>query len=242
MNVLSAMAGINNGNFCSKFTKNNVDMITLGGFNLDTQTYNAGLENIKNGRKEFDIKPHQLAEYINKDIETIKNSNKTWKGKININVRLVTSKSLKNIENTNADIIEINAHCRQPPMTNIGAGQSLLEDKQRLFSMIKYLNENTDYEISIKFRANVNNNNMFDIIKKLDKYNVKYIHLDAFNPGIMEADYDIIKKVASITDIHLIGNNSITTRKDYENMLKNGCESVSIARYALNNNIDDIFK
>ena len=43
MNVLSAMAGISDGEFCKKFTKQNVDIITLGGFNMDLPCFKAGL-------------------------------------------------------------------------------------------------------------------------------------------------------------------------------------------------------
>jgi len=63
MNVLSAMAGINDGEFCKKFTKQGVDIITLGGFNMDVPTFKAGLENIsKYDRKEFFTCPHHISE------------------------------------------------------------------------------------------------------------------------------------------------------------------------------------
>ena len=39
MNVLSAMAGITDGNFCKKFTKENIDIVTISGYNSDLKTY-----------------------------------------------------------------------------------------------------------------------------------------------------------------------------------------------------------
>ena len=64
MNVLSAMAGICDGEFCKKFTKENIDIITLGGYNSDLETDTAGIENTKNNRQEFIIKPTELSSHI----------------------------------------------------------------------------------------------------------------------------------------------------------------------------------
>ena len=57
----------------------------------------------------------------------------------------------------------------------------------------------------------------------------------------MEADYEIIEEVSNNTEIHLIGNNSVTTHDDYMKMINSGADSVSVARAALNGNIQDIF-
>ena len=42
--------------------------------------------------------------------------------------------------------------------------------------------------------------------------------------------------------MHLIGNNSVTTREDYEKMLDSGADSVSVARAAMDGDVTNIFK
>lgn len=243
MNVLAAMAGITDGEFCKKFTKQNVDIITLGGYNIDLDTFKAGLENSVKDRREFITCPHHLSEDIDEQIEIIKNYNPKWKGKISANLRATSVESFKAIhKNDNLDIIEINAHCRQEATVNAGAGQALLQNKELLLGMIEDVCSNMNCDIIVKIRANVDDVDTLDLIESIESYPVKYIHVDAFNPGIMEADYNIINKIASKTSMHLIGNNSITSRDAYEKMLDSGADSVSVARAALDGDITHIFQ
>lgn len=243
MNVLSAMAGINNGEFCKEFTKQGADVITLGGFNLDLETFKAGLENMKNNRKEFINCPHHVSEDISEDVKIIREYNPSWKGKISVNVRASTKDSFKLLYgNSNIDILELNAHCRQEPMLDAGTGQALLQNTSLLCEMLEELTSNCKKEVGVKIRANVEGVNTLEIVELINTYNIQYLHIDAMKPGTMEADYDILNKIASNTNIHIIGNNSVTTRKDYEKMLENGANSVSVARAAMNGNIQHIFE
>ena len=78
MNVISAMAGITDGEFFKKFTNQNVDMITLGGYNSDIESFKAGLENSVNNRREFLTCPHHLSVEISEQVELIKEYNPSW--------------------------------------------------------------------------------------------------------------------------------------------------------------------
>lgn len=243
MNVLSAMAGINNGEFCKKFTKQGIDIITLGGFNLDLETFKAGLENMTNNRKEFFNCPHHVSEDISDDVKIIREYNPSWNGKISVNLRASKKDSFKVLYgNDDIDIFEINAHCRQQPMLNAGTGEALLHNLPLLEDMLEEVTSNCKKEVSVKIRANVEGINTLEIIELINTYNVQYIHVDAMKPGVMEADYDILNTIASNTNIHIIGNNSVTTREDYEKMIDNGAKSVSVARAAKNGDIQHIFK
>lgn len=243
MNVLSAMAGINNGEFCKKFTKQGVDVITLGGFNLDLETFKAGLENMKDGRKEFITCPHHVSEDISEDIQIIKEYNPSWDGKISVNLRASQKESFKVLYgNDDIDIFEINAHCRQDPMLDAGTGQALLQNTALLQEMLEEVTSNCKKEVGVKIRANVEGVNTLEIVEIIDTYNVQYLHVDATKPGIMEADYEIINKIASNTSTHIIGNNSVTTRADYEKMIESGANSVSVARAAKDSDISHIFQ
>lgn len=242
MNVLSAMAGINDGEFCKKFTGQGVDVITLGGFNMDVPTFKAGLENITNGRKEFFTCPHHLSEDLDEFIATIRDYNPEWKGKISVNLRATTPEPFALLyNNDNIDIIEINAHCRQAPMLEAKTGEYLMANPKILEDMIEEVTSNSDKEVSVKIRANVEGVNTMEIVEMIETYDVDYLHVDATNPGVDSADYDILNKICANTSMHVIGNNSVRTREDYLKMLDSGAKSVSVARVALEGDIDHIF-
>ena len=242
MNVLSAMAGINDGEFCKKFTKQGVDLITLGGFNLDLPTFKAGLENMTQDRKEFFTCPHHISEDITEFIDVIRDYNPSWNGKISVNLRAASPNSYSVLyDNENIDIFEINAHCRQAPMIEAGTGEVLLSNTELLGQMLEEVTNNSNKEICVKIRANVEGIDTLSIVEFIESYDVKYLHVDCMNPGVDEADYDILNKICGKTSMHVIGNNSVTSHEDYMKMLDNGASSVSVARAALEGDIDHIF-
>ena len=124
----------------------------------------------------------------------------------------------------------------------MGAGQALLKDEKTLLEMINTLCENTKFDISVKIRANVEGVDTLKIVEAIESYPVKYLHVDAYNPGIDEADYEIINRIASTSSMHLIANNSVTSHDVYEKMLECGADSVSVARSALDGDITHIFQ
>ena len=242
MNILSAMAGINDGEFCKKFTKQGVDVITLGGFNLDLPTFKAGLENMTQDRKEFFTCPHHISEDITEFIDVIREYNPSWKGKISVNLRATNPNSYSVLyDNENIDIFEINAHCRQAPMIEAGTGQVLLTNTELLGQMLEEVTTNCNKEIGVKIRANVEGIDTLSIVEFIESYNVKYLHVDCMKPGVEEADYDILNRICGQTTMHVIGNNSVTSHDDYMKMIDNGASSVSVARAALEGDIDHIF-
>ena len=242
MNMIAAMAGITDSNFLKQYMKDNIDIITLGGYSCHNETYNAARKIVDRGRCEFIVKPEDLADHINCEVNKLRNYKPKWKGKICANIRATNPESFKNLDNCNVDIIEVNAHCRQPEMIKAKTGQTLLGDIKRLEAIIEYVCDNLKCELSLKMRANVDNIDTIEIIEMLESYPIQYIHIDAMKPGVMMADLDIINTISNITSKHLIGNNSVKTHKDYINMINSGADSVSIARAAVNCDIDEIFR
>ncbi|MCD7782097.1 MAG: tRNA-dihydrouridine synthase [Methanosphaera sp.] len=241
MNVIAPMAGICDGEFTKKFTKENVDMILLGGYNSNLETFKAGLENSKNDRQEFLTCPHHLSDDITEQIEIIREYNPSWNGIIGVNLRGTDVESFSILKNNNdMDVLEVNAHCRQEATVNCGAGETLLRNESLLSDILEEVTTHP-YDISVKIRANVDCVNTISIVELIESYDVKYIHVDAMKPGIMSADYDIINKISKITSKHLIGNNSVTSHEDYEKMLESGADSVSVARATLEGSVSHIF-
>ena len=50
MNMIAAMAGITDSNFLKQYMKDNIDIITLGGYSCDNETYNAARKIVDRGR------------------------------------------------------------------------------------------------------------------------------------------------------------------------------------------------
>ena len=120
--VLSAMAGVTNGDFCSRVAKGGAGMVTLGGFNFDKATISAARLITTRERPEFIIDLEELPEYTERQV-SIARKGKTL---VNINIRVTSREGLllaaKISQEAGADAIELNAHCRQPEIMNLGTG------------------------------------------------------------------------------------------------------------------------
>lgn len=211
------MAGITNGDFCSGLLANGFDMVTLGGYNADPPTMRAGREILSRGRPEFDIPPKDLTEHIDQQTRQIKDQD-FWNGKISVNLRSVTPEPIIEISRLkNVDVVEVNAHCRQPEITNLGCGQELLRKPSSLEKFTKEVVQKAKSMVSVKMRANVPEVDDIQIAKTIEKTKADYLHVDAMKPGFDTADYDLIKRIRDATNLFIIGNNSI---KDIESARK----------------------
>lgn len=236
LKVLAPMAGITNGEFCLKNAKYGFDILTLGGYNIDSNTIIAGEAILKRGRSEFQTSVDNYIEVIEKETKFLKDN---WNGIISVNVRSTLAENIINIANLPyVDVIEINAHCRQKELINIGCGQSLLKQNDVLFNLVNDVIDNTDSKVSVKFRANVNGVDDLFIAKSLDNLGCDFIHIDAMNPGVQSADLELVKSICSIVDCCVIGNNSIIDIESAKAMISAGCGGISIARKVLSG-LDD---
>ena len=64
------------------------------------------------------------------------------------------------------------------------------------------------------------------------------------NPGVDNADLDLISEISNATDIFLIGNNSINSFSRAKSMVDAGADGISLARACisgkLNFNLNDL--
>ena len=230
------MAGITNAKFIMKLIPYGFDMVTLGGYNTDSKTIAAGKKIINRGRSEFDIAKEDLINTIEKETNLIK---KKYNVKVSANLRAITPDPIIEISKIKLlDVVEVNCHCRQEEILDIGCGQSMLENTDFLIDFIKNIVKKSKSQVSVKIRANVNGIDTLKVAKKIDNLSVHYLHIDAMKPGFNHADLDIISKIASETDAFLIGNNSITSIEDVTAMINNGADGISIARAAINGKIN----
>ncbi|MBM4240956.1 MAG: hypothetical protein FJ150_04750 [Euryarchaeota archaeon] len=222
------MAGITDGKFCREIASYGFDMVTIGGYNADKPTIDAGCKVIARGRLEFDIKEDGLISTIKNEASIIKDS---WNGRVSVNLRAVSFKPIIQISKLeNIDVVELNAHCRQPEIMDVGGGQALLNEPEILYNLTKKIVERAESKVSVKIRANVPGVDYIRLSKAVEDAGADYLHVDAMKPGHDCADYEIIRSISKSTEIFLIGNNSIKDLKSARNMIDAGADGISIAR------------
>ena len=219
------MAGITDAEFLNKVIPFGFDTATLGGYSLDAKTIEASEKIIKRGRNEFHFPQDEIVNHIEKEVNLIKKQHPNVK--VSANVRSTTPRPIIEVSNIdNLDIVEINCHCRQDEILAIGD-----------------VVDNASCEVSVKIRANVDGIDTLKIAKLIENTGADYLHIDAMKVGIFDADYDLLAKICSNTNIKVIGNNSIDSEQKIEKMLKTGVFGFSIARAVisgkLNFNISD---
>jgi len=230
------MAGITNAKFALKLIPYGFDMVTLGGYNTDTKTIAAGAKILNRGRSEFDIAKDDLINTIEKETNIIKEK---YPVKVSANLRAISPDPIIEISKIKSlDVVEVNCHCRQKEIMDIGCGQSMLEDMDFFIDFIKDIVKQSKSQISVKIRANVNGVDTLKVAKIIDNLSVDFLHVDAMKPGYNYADLDIISKIARQTNTFLIANNSIRSIKEANAMINNGADGISIARAAINGKIN----
>jgi TIM-barrel protein len=217
--AVAPMAGITDSIFASGFK--NAGMIILGGYNLDKPTNEAARKEVERGRTEF---------ISDKPLEFIKSELKATKGytTIAVNVRAISIGPFLEAATLAKDfgaILEINAHCRQPEMVELGAGEALLKDIPRLSDYISEIKK-TGVVLSVKIRANVVND--VELAKAIEKAGADIIHIDAMHPE--GSDVGVIKRVRNNTNLFIIANNSIIDFESAKEMFSRGADMVSVAR------------
>lgn len=235
------MAGITDAEFLKKVIPYGFDVVTLGGYSLDEKTIEASQKIIERGRKEFHFKIDEVIPHIENEVNSIKRNFPDVC--VSANVRssipepIVQASEIKKL-----DIIEINCHCRQNEIIAIGCGQEMLK-RPDLSEYISYIVDNSKSEVSVKIRANVEGIDTLEIAQKIEDAGADYLHLDAMNPNVFDADWDVLKKVCDNTSIKVIGNNSIDSGEKVQKMYDCGVYGFSIARGVisgtLNFNISD---
>ncbi len=222
--ALASMAGITDCKFASRF--NNAGLIILGGYNLDEKTSEAARKEIARGRAEF--VSSEPMEFLRAQLEASKGITT-----IAANVRAASLEpyvEAARIAKKYSALLEINAHCRQPEMTGLGAGEALLKDLPRLCDYVREI-KRTGVTLSVKIRANVVND--VEFARAIENAGADIIHIDAMHPD--GVDIGVIRRVRNFTDLFIIGNNSIVDFECAKEFFAHGADMISVARAVLKN-------
>ena len=214
------MAGITDAEFLNKVIPYGFDVVTLGGYSLDEKTIEASQKIIERGRKEFHFELDEIIPHIESEANKIK---KVHPGVcVSANVRstnpepIIEASKIKNL-----DIIELNCHCRQEEITSIGCGQEMLK-RPDLEDFISQIVDDAKSEVSVKIRANVEGIDTLEIAQVIEDAGADYLHLDAMDPNVFDADWKLLENVCKHTDMRVIGNNSIDSADKIEKMYQCG--------------------
>lgn len=230
------MAGITNAEFLNKVIPYGFDVVTLGGYSLDEKTIEASRKIIERGRKEFHFELDEIIPHIEKEVNLIKKAYPDVC--VSANVRSTTAEPIIEASKINdLDIIEINCHCRQEEITAIGCGQEMLK-RPDLSDYISQIVDNSKSEVSVKIRGNVPDIDTLEVAKVIEDAGATYLHLDAMNPNVFDADWELLENVCSNTNIKVIGNNSIDSAEKIRKMYQCGVYGFSIARAVISGTLN----
>ena len=234
--VVAPMAGITNSVFLHNVIPYGFDVATLGGHSLDAPTIEASKKIVARGRKEFDFPLEEIFSHIESEVASIKKIHSDVK--VSANVRATTPQPIIDVGNIkNLDIVEINCHCRQNEIVDVGCGQEMLK-RDDLGDYVSHVVDNVSCEVSVKIRANVDGINTLDIAHIIDDAGADYLHVDAMKKGVFDADYNLLREICNNVQIQVIGNNSVNSILNAHKMIETGVSGFSIARGVISGNLD----
>ena len=234
--VVAPMAGITDSEFLNKVIPYGFDVATLGGYSLDQATIDASKKIIERGRREFDFPLDEIFTHIENEANSIKKVHKNVK--VSANVRATTPQPIIEAGNIrDLDIVEINCHCRQKEITDIGCGQEMLIRKD-LGDFISEVVDNVSSEVSVKIRANVEGTDTLKLAGLIEESGADYLHIDAMKKGVFEADWELLTEISNNVNIKVIGNNSVNSQVNLQKMIETGVDGFSIARSLISGNLD----
>lgn len=227
--ALAPMAGIVNLDFV-KHVAMSAGLAIIGGYNIDEATNEAATRIMERGRDEF-VTPEPI-EHLRGELGKLKEME--YPPVIALNVRSTEIAPLLEaavLAKEYDAILEIDAHCRQPEMVDIGVGESLLHDLDKLSSIISKI-KRTGVVLSVKTRSGVVSDE--EVAMTIEHAGADIIHIDAMEPGV-GADFRVIRATRNATDLFIIGNNSVVDFRSAKDMFGYGADMVSLARAVLKN-------
>ena len=234
--VVAPMAGITDSNFLIKVIPYGFNVATLGGYSLDSPAIEASKRIIERGRNEFDFPLDEIFTHIENEVNSVKKVHNDVK--VSANVRSTTPQPIIDVGNiANLDIVEINCHCRQREILDIGCGQEML-NRPDLSDFISQVVDNVKSEVSVKIRANVDGTDTLKLASLIEDAGADYLHIDAMKKGVFEADWKLLSEISNNVDIKVIGNNSVNSQENLQKMVETGVDGFSIARSVISGNLD----
>jgi tRNA-dihydrouridine synthase B len=153
----------------------------------------------------------------------------------------VMAEIAEKLNQSDADIIDINMGCPTPKITKNGEGSALMLNPNLAGKIISAVSKATNKPVTVKIRKgwDESNVNAVEIAKIAEDNGAKAIAIhgrtrEQFYSGI--SDWDIISSVKEAVSIPVIGNGDVFSPEDAREMLiKTNCDAVMIGRGAQGN-------
>jgi TIM-barrel protein len=193
----------------------------LGGIAVDEPTRTAARAMVERDRTEF--LPGDPVAFVDGQLARLEPA----PIQAGFNVRAVDSDALRRIAaicDARAAVLEINAHCRQDEMCDVGAGQALLRAPDRLCDQVSVADE-AGAVVSVKVRTEVPGVDLPALAEKVATAGADAIHVDAMDSEGVVADV-----VGTVEDTTVIANNGVRDRETVDEYLSYGADAVSVGR------------
>lgn len=189
----------------------------LGAFNLDEETRSASREMVARGRTEF--LPDRPFEFLEDQLDLSDEIDCL----VGANVRTVSPGRIHRAGELcvqHEAVLEINAHCRQPEMVNIGCGQQLLRNPERLRDYLQAGRESGAL-VSLKGRFEVEDVDSVEILNRAIEWGADILHVDAMDSEPL---------IAELEAPFILANNGVRRARHVREYARYGADGVSVGR------------
>lgn len=147
----------------------------------------------------------------------------------------------KLVEESDADIIDINMGCPVPKITKPGGGCALMRDLEKAGAIIEAVVKAVNKPVTVKMRKGWDDQsiNVIELAKIAEQAGASAITVHGRTRVQMysgKADWDIIKEVVKSVSLPVIGNGDVTGPREAKQLLEHtGCHGVMVGRGAQGN-------
>lgn len=140
------------------------------------------------------------------------------------------------------DGIDINMGCPVHKIVSNGEGCALMKNPGLVYEIVSRVREAvpSHVPVSVKIRLGMDGDsiNFCDVALNAQRGGADFIALHGRTRAQMysgKADYQAIRELKNILSVPLIGNGDVSGPREYEEMIKTGCDGVMIGRGAFGN-------
>ncbi|HOJ10557.1 MAG TPA: tRNA dihydrouridine synthase DusB [Clostridiales bacterium] len=142
----------------------------------------------------------------------------------------------RNLDSSDADLIDINMGCPTPKITKGGEGSALMLDLELAGKIVKAVSSATNKPVTVKMRKGWDESHItaVEMAKIAEENGAKAVAVhgrtrEQFYSG--KADWNIIAEVKKAVSIPVIGNGDVFNPHDAERMFQHtGCDAIMIGR------------
>ena len=146
----------------------------------------------------------------------------------------------KMVQDSGADLLDINCGCPAPKVVRKGGGCELMRQPEHLAKILRSVRSAVSLPFTIKMRSGWDHEcvNALEICKIAESEGVEGVAIHGRTRTQLyrgSADWDVVKMVREQVKIPVFGSGDVVDRKSAEERLKSGCHGLFIGRGALSN-------